>query len=210
MATRRRAQSRTTSPLSPTSPTLDTNVKPAFPPTPATPGLPLLLKWSDLPSWQQDNHYILSHYRPASNSYLGSFQSLFYLHNESVNIHTHLLGAFLFFFMSFSIYAFDTRDISSEDIVAFACFFAGAVSALLAHVPFLWSTECSEASMAIARHANTKLVFLDSMSWYQRYIPHHIKSFPVGTTLGKSARLCGYCSSYYGEFRAKCFLWFLL
>ena len=134
---RRRAQSRTPSPLSPTSPTLNTAVKPAFPPTPTTPGLPLLLKWSDLPSWQQDNHYILGDYRPASNSYLGSFQSLFYLHNESVNIHTHLLGAFLFFFMSFSIYAFDTRDISCEDIVAFACFFAGAVSSLLPSVPLL-------------------------------------------------------------------------
>lgn len=128
MATRRRAPSRTPSPLSPTSPTIDTAVKPQFPPTPTTPGLPLLLKWTDLPSWQQDNHYILGHYRPASNSYLGSFQSLFYLHNESVNIHTHLLGAFLFFFMSFSIYAFDTRSITTQDIVAFACFFAGAVS----------------------------------------------------------------------------------
>ena len=128
MATRRRASSRTPSPLSPAFPTNVTAVKPGFPPTPTTPGLPLLLKWADLPSWQQDNHYILDHYRPASNSYLGSFQSLFYLHNETVNIHTHLLGAFLFFFISFSLYALDTRSISTEDVIAFACFFAGAVS----------------------------------------------------------------------------------
>ncbi len=141
MATRRRAVSRTPSPLSPSSPTLDTAAKPQIPPTPTTPGFPLLLKWADLPSWQQDNHYILSHYRPASNSYLGSFQSLFYLHNETVNIHTHLLGAFLFFFMSFSIYAFDTRSIATEDIVAFSCFFAGAVSSSLFHIPYLALTS---------------------------------------------------------------------
>ena len=136
MASRRRAVSRTPSPFSPVSPTIDTALKPRFPPTPTTPGFPLLLKWNDLPSWQQDNHYILGHYRPASNSYLGSFQSLFYLHNESVNIHTHLLGAFLFFFMSFSIYAFDTRSISSQDIAAFLCFFAGAVSSRSPFTPF--------------------------------------------------------------------------
>lgn len=140
MATRRRASSRTPSPLSPTSPSIDTAIKPQFPPTPTTPGLPLLLKWTDLPSWQQDNHYILGHYRPASNSYLGSFQSLFYLHNESVNIHTHLLGAFLFFFMSFSIYAFDTRSIATQDILAFACFFAGAVS----FFTFLYPFSCGD------------------------------------------------------------------
>ena len=93
-------------------------------------GTPPLLRWSALPDWQKDNHFILSHYRPASYSYSGCFQSLFYLHNESVNIHTHLLGSFLFLCLSLSVYAFREYSVSTGDIIAFACFFTGAVSCL--------------------------------------------------------------------------------
>jgi adiponectin receptor len=56
----------------------------------------LLVLWDDLPSWQQDNHYIKSGYRPASGSFYKSFASLGYLHNESVNIYSHLIGAVIF------------------------------------------------------------------------------------------------------------------
>src|SRR4051812_20901269 len=56
----------------------------------------LTVLWDDLPSWQQDNHYIHSGYRPASNSFKRSFASLGYLHNESVNIYSHLMGGFSF------------------------------------------------------------------------------------------------------------------
>ena len=91
---------------------------------------PPLLKWSALPAWQKDNQYILAHYRPASFSYSNSVQSIFYLHNESVNIHSHLLGSFLFLCLSFSVYAFREYPVSSSDIVAFGCFFFGAVICL--------------------------------------------------------------------------------
>ena len=91
---------------------------------------PPLLRWNALPEWQRDNAYILSRYRPASYSYHRSFQSLFYLHNESVNIHSHLLGAFLFVFISFSVYAFRAYPVSVADIIAFGCFFIGAVVCL--------------------------------------------------------------------------------
>ena len=91
---------------------------------------PILLKWSELPSWQQDNHYILAHYRPATYSYFLSFQSLFYIHNESVNIHSHLLGACLFFFISFTTYIFEVHPITLADLCVFGCFFGGAVICL--------------------------------------------------------------------------------
>ena len=99
------------------------------PPT-GPPAQPFLLKFSDVPLWQQDNHYILTHYRPATYSYRGCFQSLFYLHNESVNIHSHLLGAFVFLFIALSVYTFEQHSISIADIIAFGCFFLGAVTCL--------------------------------------------------------------------------------
>ena len=94
------------------------------------PTRPFLLNWSDLQPWQQDNHYILTHYRPPTYSYMGCFQSLFYLHNESVNIHSHLLGTFLFFFTGVSVYLFESYDVAVSDILAFSCFFMGAVTCL--------------------------------------------------------------------------------
>ncbi|KAF9066808.1 hemolysin-III related-domain-containing protein [Rhodocollybia butyracea] len=44
-----------------------------------------LLTWSELPVWMKDNEYIISGYRND-------------LHNESVNIHSHLWGGVLFLY----------------------------------------------------------------------------------------------------------------
>lgn len=58
-------------------------------------GQPRLCHFDDLPKWYQDNPYILSAYRPVSDSYHSCVYSLGYLHNESMNIYTHLTPAIL-------------------------------------------------------------------------------------------------------------------
>lgn len=55
----------------------------------------LLVWWEDVPHWQQDNHYIHGGYRRPSGSYFGSFASIGQLHNESVNIYSHLIPALI-------------------------------------------------------------------------------------------------------------------
>lgn len=96
-------------------------------------GHALLVLWDDLPDWRRDNTYILSGYRAATNSYLGSVKSLFWLHNESVNIWTHLVGSLVFpavgFFM-YSIVAPRYPSANSDDILVFSCFFGGAAVCL--------------------------------------------------------------------------------
>ncbi|KAF6239124.1 hypothetical protein HO173_002996 [Letharia columbiana] len=89
-----------------------------------------LLNYDELPAWRQDNHFILTHYRPTSNSVFTSFQSLFQLHNESVNIHSHLSAAWIFFFIALSLYAFERHAVTSADTIAFLFFFSGAVTCL--------------------------------------------------------------------------------
>ncbi|KZM28356.1 integral component of membrane [Ascochyta rabiei] len=89
--------------------------------------------WHEIAPWQQDNHYITSGYRPQSNSYAKSWKSLFYIHNETVNIYTHLLGAVVFLITSYVLFSelkprYDTA--TREDVYVFACFFAGAVACL--------------------------------------------------------------------------------
>ncbi|KAI4729535.1 HlyIII-domain-containing protein [Aureobasidium sp. EXF-10728] len=93
----------------------------------------LTVLWSDLPSWQQDNHYIKSGYRPASNSFYRSFSSLSYIHNETVNIYTHLLGAVASLVCSIYLHSlikprYDRASL--EDVVVFGCFFGGAIACL--------------------------------------------------------------------------------
>lgn len=93
----------------------------------------LTVLWHDLPPWQQDNQHIHSGYRPASNSYQRSIASLAYLHNESVNIYTHLVGALLAFLTGVYIYgSLQPRyeRATREDVRVFACFFGGAVACL--------------------------------------------------------------------------------
>lgn len=92
-----------------------------------------LLHWDELQPWQQDNHFIHRHYRPASNSILTSLHSLTYLHTESVNVYTHLLGALCFVLLCIPFYqALKPRyaTASNADVLAFACFFLGAVLCL--------------------------------------------------------------------------------
>jgi adiponectin receptor len=54
-----------------------------------------LQKFEDLPVWYQDNPYVRDHYRPVSNSIFGCLYSWTYVHNETLNIYTHLVPAVL-------------------------------------------------------------------------------------------------------------------
>ncbi|PWW74687.1 HlyIII-domain-containing protein [Tuber magnatum] len=84
----------------------------------------------ELPLWMQDNHFIISGYRPQSLSFYKSFRSLIYLHNETVNIYTHLLPALLSLLVG--TYALKTHLLpryptsTAPDLLSFACFFASA------------------------------------------------------------------------------------
>ncbi|KAJ9134084.1 ADIPOR-like receptor IZH2 [Pleurostoma richardsiae] len=97
----------------------------------------LLWAWDELPHWRRDNAFILSGYRPTSNSFRASAGSLLYLHNESVNIWSHLLGSFAAALCAVAACLLVRWELaprwagaSSGDVVAFACFFGGAVACL--------------------------------------------------------------------------------
>jgi len=96
-------------------------------------GKELTILWHDLEHWQRDNPAILSGYRPETGSYSASIASLFYLHNESVNIWSHLLGSIAFGFTAPILYRKLKgmyRTATAGDLFAFGCFFAGCVFCL--------------------------------------------------------------------------------
>jgi adiponectin receptor len=93
----------------------------------------LTVLWNELPAWQQDNHYIISGYRPATNSYNKSFASVGHIHNETVNIWSHMIGALLA--LVGSVVAYQTlgpryESATREDVLVFSCYFLGAVACL--------------------------------------------------------------------------------
>lgn len=128
----------------------------------------LLLTWNDLPHWRQDNAYIITGYRPTSASYTHSFLSIFTLHNESVNIWTHLLGALFFTSVGLGALYFSSHVIAPRyasaghaDVVALAGFFVGAFCCLGMSATF--HALCNH-SAEVARWGNkldyTGIVFL--------------------------------------------------
>ncbi|CCE65606.1 hypothetical protein TPHA_0M00290 [Tetrapisispora phaffii CBS 4417] len=55
--------------------------------------------WDDLPDWQKDNEHIHEGYVKETNSFINCFESLFFLHNESVNIYSHMVPGLCALFM---------------------------------------------------------------------------------------------------------------
>lgn len=93
----------------------------------------LLLLWDDLPAWRRDNAYILTGYRRSTASFADCLSSLGYLHNETVNIYSHLLGAAAFLSgaaLCLAVVAPRYASASASDVLVFACFFGGAVLCL--------------------------------------------------------------------------------
>ena len=90
----------------------------------------LLLHWDDLEPWQQDNEYILRHYRPCSNCYRKSIASLGYLHNQTVNVYSHLLGALIFSVVAFGLDDYFSARYGPTDRILIACFFIGVILCL--------------------------------------------------------------------------------
>jgi len=92
-----------------------------------------LIHWDDLDHWMQDNHHIHSYYRRASYSYRRSFASIFYVHNETINIWSHLLPALLSppgALILYTILKPRYEKATSADVVAMSCFFVGAAICL--------------------------------------------------------------------------------
>ncbi|KAI0194300.1 mPR-like GPCR protein [Xylaria flabelliformis] len=52
-----------------------------------------LISYEELPAWHQDNPFIRHGYRPISRSTIACLRSLAFLHNETLNIYTHLIPA---------------------------------------------------------------------------------------------------------------------
>lgn len=71
--------------------------------------------WLEAPGFIRDNEYIKGGYRINFNSAKKIFRSLFMVHNESMNIWSHLLGVILFITFVVYIAVYITPKITLPD-----------------------------------------------------------------------------------------------
>ncbi|KAI0298706.1 HlyIII-domain-containing protein [Multifurca ochricompacta] len=103
----------------------------------------------ELPEWMKDNEFILTGYRGELNSWWKCLESVFgYLHNETVNIHTHLHASILFaFFLLHTVndsYFKAHVDISWADRAVFVVFLSSAVFCLFCSAFFHMASSHSK------------------------------------------------------------------
>jgi len=88
----------------------------------------LYLLWHEMPTWLQEDRFIHGGYRRTTHSYRTSLGSMCYLHNQTVNILSHLLAVP---FLLSTAYALPFLGVASpaftsQDYAIFTLFFLGA------------------------------------------------------------------------------------
>ncbi|KAJ7167320.1 hemolysin-III related-domain-containing protein [Mycena crocata] len=112
--------------------------------------------WLDLPEWQKDNEYIVSGYRQVQNHWRGCFSSVFaYLHNETINIHSHLWGAVLFTYFLATVDKTHLKQYAAStwvDSAVLVVFLSSAIFCLSASA-FYHTSTCHSEEVASHCHA---------------------------------------------------------
>jgi len=91
--------------------------------------------WQEISEWQLDNKYILGGYRAEKADYRDIFTSLTFLHNETCNVYTHLIGALLLPVVAAAFLRClgepQYLNVSSMDYATFGIYFWGAELCLI-------------------------------------------------------------------------------
>jgi adiponectin receptor len=94
----------------------------------------LLCIYDELPDWQKDNHFIISGYVRETLSFKKTFASLGYIHNETVNIYSHLVPSLVVLaaLMTFAVEELlpEYPTTSWRDRAAMLCFCTGLILCL--------------------------------------------------------------------------------
>ena len=93
-----------------------------------------ILHYDNLPEWMKSDPYIKRGYRRQLNSFRDCFWSLFYLHNESVNIWSHLLPAIIYLacLLKLDLQTFHNGiKVPTTDMAIFQLYVIGTVGCLL-------------------------------------------------------------------------------
>jgi hypothetical protein len=81
-----------------------------------------------MPTWAMDNEFIISSYRKPGHSILSAVGSMFYLHNETFNVWTHLLGGIVMITLAVKgLEIFETVQPREDELLAWYVFLTSAL-----------------------------------------------------------------------------------
>jgi adiponectin receptor len=144
----------------------------------------MTLDWKDLPKWQKDNEYIRSGYRRPSYSTYGSMREITKLHNETVNIWSHLLAAILF--SIYLIQFLSESDGLSMDILIVVISFLGIITCFtLSTIYHLFSNHSRTVTNWTQRldHLGVVIVIWTSaisFTYFGLYCHHQLRGLYMG------------------------------
>ena len=109
-----------------------------------------LFNYEEIPDWYKDNKYIKYGYRAWNQKCSFYSNTIFNLHNESLNIWTHLTGFLLFIVLT--LLTFGDNGIYREgeyrltDLITMGCFMASSMTCFLTSSVMHCFFPCSETS----------------------------------------------------------------
>ena len=123
--------------------------------------------WQEISEWHLDNKYILGGYRPEKADYLEIFTSLTFLHNETCNVYTHLVGALLLPFVAaaFLRYLAEPQflNVSSVDYAMFGIYFwCAEICLVLSSLYHLMQSHSHHVRALLAWNGSTWYCHFDS------------------------------------------------
>ncbi|KAI8144150.1 hemolysin-III related-domain-containing protein [Fennellomyces sp. T-0311] len=128
----------------------------------------ILLTWSEIPGWMRFNPYILSGYRPPSGNYFSCVKSIFSIHNETMNIWSHMFGliATLFCFIHFLFWQDKWSSISGTADMFVSIFFICCMVCMSCSCTYhIFACHSEKTSVACNCVDYVGIAFLITGSW---------------------------------------------
>ena len=137
--------------------------------------------YEEAPKFVQDNEYIKGGYLLNANTFKKIFKGLFIIHNESVNVWSHLIGAIFFFFMIWYTIIFITNlQTQISNIRSDATLFANKAKELKDEDPdMMYNIYKSMKEIELNfRHFEDEIVYRDSFNKIN-YLYDELKNYTL-------------------------------
>lgn len=132
-----------------------------------------IFSWEDLPQWMQSDPYIRRGYRRQLDSFDACLRSVFYLHNESVNIWSHLVPTLAYLVVLLATDFSTLRDsktagvqLSAADNAVLQTYTAGSIVCLM------FSVGVSPSPPAENKENQSSSSYRSAQAWYHIVAAH--------------------------------------
>lgn len=126
-------------------------------------------EYQDLPEYEKDNEYLITGYRINYNKWSSIFRSIIEWHNETINIWSHLLGAFFFATMAYLLNYTDPNTSKGPLYIQRICFTLTMLGSVIFHLG-LPQSEWAYKNLQKLDHNGVILMISSSSNCFIEYM----------------------------------------